>query len=52
MTFGALGVLLALAKGLDLKSACMGNTLNVPLSTVAIIEDVGMAIMALTMLLT
>ena len=51
MTFGALGVFQALAKGLDLKCACMGNTLNVPLSTVAIIEDVGMAMMALAMLL-
>lgn len=47
MGFGALGVFRALAKGLELKCACMGSTLNVPLSTVAVIEDVGMALMAL-----
>ena len=49
--FGAIGVLTALAKGLDVKCACMGSSLNVPLSTVAVIEDLGMAIMALVMLL-
>ncbi|MGJ8724450.1 MAG: MauE/DoxX family redox-associated membrane protein [Roseibacillus sp.] len=51
MTFGAVGIFRALAKGLDLKCACMGSSLNVPLSTVAVIEDVGMAVMALAMLL-
>lgn len=49
--FGAVGVLTALAKGLDVKCACMGSTLNVPLSTVAVVEDLGMVLMALTMLL-
>lgn len=51
MTFGAIGVFRTLAQGLDIKCACMGSTLNVPLSTVAVIEDVGMALMALAMLL-
>jgi hypothetical protein len=51
MTFGALGVFQALAKGSDLQCACMGSSLNVPLSTVAVVEDVGMAAMALAMLL-
>ena len=51
MTFGAIGVFRTLAKGLDLKCACMGSSLNVPLSTVAVVEDVGMALMALLMLL-
>jgi hypothetical protein len=46
MTFGALGVVQALRKGLDLHCACMGNILKVPLSTVALTEDAGMALMA------
>lgn len=50
MSFGAIGVFRALAKGQNLKCACMGSTLNVPLSTVAVIEDVGMAAMAALML--
>lgn len=49
--FGSIGVLTALAKGLDVKCACMGSSLNVPLSTVAVVEDLGMAAMALAMLL-
>lgn len=50
MTFGALGVFTALKKGLDINCACMGTTLNVPLSTVAVVEDVGMAAMAAMLL--
>lgn len=46
MSFGALGVLNALRQGLDLECACMGTVLKVPLSTVALIEDLGMAAMA------
>jgi len=46
MIFGSLGVLRALAKGLDLECACMGTVLKVPLSTVALLEDIGMAVMA------
>ncbi len=49
--FGALGVINALRKGLDLECACMGNVLKVPLSTVALVEDLGMAAMAAFMLL-
>ncbi len=49
--FGALGVVSALRRGLDVNCACMGNTLKVPLSTVALVEDLGMALMALVMLL-
>jgi YHS domain-containing protein len=49
MSFGALGILNALRKGLDLECACMGNVLKVPLSTVALIEDAGMAAMAAIM---
>lgn len=46
MSFGSLGVLNALRKGLDLECACMGTILKVPLSTVALVEDIGMAAMA------
>ncbi len=50
MVFGALGVIRALTKGLDLECACMGTVLSVPLSTVALVEDLGMAAMAGAML--
>lgn len=50
MVFGALGVIRALTKGLDIECACMGTVLSVPLSTVALVEDLGMAVMAGVML--
>lgn len=50
MTIGAIGVIRALAKGLDVRCACLGTVLNVPLSTVAVVEDAGMGLMALGML--
>jgi hypothetical protein len=50
MVFGALGVASALRQGLDTECACMGSILNVPLSTVALTEDLGMAGMAVVML--
>src|SRR2546430_2579939 len=46
MLFGALGVFNALRKGLDLECACMGTFLRVPLSTVALVEDLSMSAMA------
>lgn len=49
--FGALGVINALRRGLNVNCACMGNTLKVPLSTVALVEDLGMVAMALVMFL-
>jgi len=51
MLWGAAGVVRALIKGLDLNCACMGTVLKAPLSTVALIEDLGMAVMAAVMLL-
>jgi YHS domain-containing protein len=51
LVFGALGVLNALRRGLDVDCACMGTVLRVPLSTVALLEDLGMAGMAGSMLL-
>jgi YHS domain-containing protein len=50
MIFGSLGVINALRKGLDVECACMGTVLSVPLSTVALLEDLGMAAMAGAML--
>jgi hypothetical protein len=49
MCFGAAGVINALNKGLDVRCACMGNLLKVPLSTVALAEDLGMSAMAAVM---
>ena len=49
--FGALGVINALRRGLDVNCACMGNILKVPLSTVALTEDLGMVAMAAWMLM-
>lgn len=49
--FSAIGVLLALKKGLNVNCACMGNILNVPLSTVTLTEDIAMIAMAAWMLL-
>jgi hypothetical protein len=50
MAVGTLGVIRALKQGLDVRCACMGTTLNVPLSTVTLSEDIGMGIMASIML--
>ena len=50
LLFGAAGVCNALRKGLDIECACMGSILHVPLSTVALIEDLGMAVMSALML--
>ncbi len=51
MIFGSIGVFRALFKGLDIECACMGTVLHVPLSTVALIEDLGMAGMAAMMII-
>lgn len=48
--FGAVGVISALRRGLDIDCPCMGNILSVPLSTVTLTEDIGMAAMAAIML--
>lgn len=47
---GAIGVIKALNKGLDIRCACMGTVLDVPLSTVTLTEDLGMVVMALILL--
>ena len=51
MGVGAIGVIRALRKGLDLRCACMGTVLDVPLSTVTLSEDIAMGLMACAMLI-
>ena len=48
--FGALGVIFALRRGLDINCPCMGSILSVPLSTVTLTEDLAMVGMAAFML--
>ncbi len=48
---GVIGVLLALRRGLDVRCACMGTALNVPLSTVTLTEDLAMILMTAFLLL-
>jgi hypothetical protein len=50
MGLGAVGVIRALRRGLDIRCACMGTVLNVPLSTVTLSEDIVMGGMACLML--
>jgi hypothetical protein len=50
MSFSAVGVIRSVRRGLDIHCACMGTVLKVPLSTVSILENVGMAMMAVIML--
>lgn len=49
-SFGAIGVLLGLRRGLDIACPCMGTILSVPLSTVTLTEDAAMVAMAALML--
>lgn len=51
MSFGAIGVFVALAKGLNIHCACLGTTLKVPLSTVAVTENISMTLMGIGLLL-
>ena len=50
--FGSVGVVAALRSGLDIDCPCMGNVLDVPLSTVTLAEDIGMVAMATALLAT
>ncbi|KTD69844.1 glutaredoxin [Legionella santicrucis] len=51
LTIGAIGVIKGLQQGLDINCPCMGTTLDVPLSTVTLTEDIGMALMAFILLI-
>lgn len=50
MTFSGIGVALKIVKHEKFQCACLGTFLKVPLTKVTLIEDFGMAIMALLML--
>lgn len=50
MSFSGLGVALKLYKGEQFQCACLGTFLKVPLTKVTLIENFGMALMALLML--
>ena len=52
MFISAAGVIRALGQGMDVRCACLGTTLNVPLSTVSIIENIGMGVMAIYAIVT
>lgn len=49
MGIGSLGIFRALSRKMDINCACMGTILKVPLSTVALVEDLGMVVMAAAM---
>ncbi len=51
MLVGSVGVLRALLKKSAIRCACLGTALNLPMTTVTLVEDVGMAAMAALMLL-
>lgn len=51
LSYSAVGVIIALNKGLKVNCACMGTILEVPLSTVTLSEDISMVLMAGIMLM-
>lgn len=52
MVFSGIGVVRVLLKRQVIRCACLGTALNLPMSTVTIVEDFSMAAMALWMLLS
>jgi len=50
MTVGAAGVIRSLLRKDRIKCACLGTVIDLPLGTVTLIEDIGMALMAAAML--
>ena len=51
MGFSAVGVIKAVASKTQIQCACLGTVFKLPMSTVTIVEDVGMVAMAAAMLL-
>ncbi len=51
MVIGVMGVHQALKSGLDINCPCMGSIIKVPLSTVTLVEDIAMGVMAFIMLI-
>ena len=52
MGFSGLGVLISLAQKRKFQCACLGTIIKVPLTNVTLVEDFGMATMALIMVLS
>ena len=50
MGFSALGVIRAVTSGRKIQCACLGAVFKLPMSTVTIVEDIGMVVMAALML--
>jgi hypothetical protein len=50
MAVGSIGVFREVSKRSGIHCACLGNVIKLPLSTVSLVEDVGMGIMALVMI--
>lgn len=50
MTIGSLGVIDTLCRREQIQCACLGTVIQLPMSTVTLIEDAGMALMAAVML--
>jgi hypothetical protein len=51
MVIGSIGVFKELMRGSKIKCACLGTYIKLPLTTVSLVEDVAMGIMALLMIL-
>ena len=52
MGFSAIGVIRAVMSKTKIRCACLGTVFQLPMSTVTIVEDVGMVVMAVVMLIT
>jgi copper chaperone CopZ len=50
MSFSAIGVIRAVVSRTQIQCACLGTVFNLPMSTVTIVEDVGMVLMAIAMI--
>lgn len=51
MGIGSVGVFQEIKKRSGIHCACLGNVIKLPLSTVSLVEDIGMGLMAFVMLL-
>ncbi len=51
MAVSAIGVFISMKRGYKFKCACLGTVLNIPLSTVSLVENIGMGAMAAYMLM-
>jgi copper chaperone CopZ len=52
MSFSSLGVIQALREKRKIRCACLGTVLNLPMSTITLVEDLGMVAMSALMLMS